>query len=95
MGNGFMKALKTHLDLTEWERYYDNPKYIKDTIHYNYWYSQDNGGDEQESFGLKVLIIVSVITVVISAIALFILFKCKVGEKSEDDSKESGELMEP
>lgn len=95
LGEKYSAALKVFLEVTRWENYQDNPEYVKQTINYNYWYTHKPSDDEQKPFGFKVLIIVSVVTVVISAIAIFILFKCKIGEKKKDTINESEEPLEP
>jgi len=84
-----MKAYKAYHDLTRWALYQDNPEYVKETIHYEYWYAKE----EQEEFGLKVLLIVSGVTVVLSVLTLIILFKCRIGEKNEEEANEELEAL--
>jgi len=89
MGESFMKAYRAYHELTRWALYQDNPEYVKETIHYEYWHSKE----EQEEFGLKVLLIVSGITVLLSVVTLIILFKCRIGEKDKEEPKEELEAL--
>eukprot|EP00826_Nyctotherus_ovalis_P029704 TRINITY_DN2355_c0_g1_i5.p1 TRINITY_DN2355_c0_g1~~TRINITY_DN2355_c0_g1_i5.p1 ORF type:complete len:207 (-),score=61.17 TRINITY_DN2355_c0_g1_i5:153-773(-) len=95
LGKKYWAALRVFSEVTRWEKYQDNPEYVKQTINYNYWYTHRPSDDEQKPFGFKVLIIVSVVTVVISAIAIVILFKCRIGEKKKTLINESDDPLEP
>ena len=89
MSDEYKKAYRAFGDLTRSALYRDNPDFIKKTINRMYWGGVESEEDEF-GLGLWILIAVSGLTIVISAVVLIILFKCK----SKTDSADEGELME-
>ena len=95
MGVEYNKAYISYYDTLNWASYYKNPEFIKDTIHYEYWYANNVvSKDEQSEFGFLILIICLVATVIISTISLILLFCCRK-KSSESNTSETDVTLEP
>ena len=57
MPDKYFDALKRYYELTKWEMYQDNPDYIKETIHSDYWWAKSH--NDESKFGLYILIAIS------------------------------------
>ena len=49
MPDKYFDALKRYYELTKWEMYQDNPDYIKETIHSDYWWAKSH--NDESKFG--------------------------------------------
>ena len=93
MPDKYFDALKRYYELTKWEMYQDNPDYIKETIHSDYWWAKSH--NDESKFGLYILIAISSLTIIISVIVILILFKCKKTDDETEDNETKEEDLEP
>ena len=86
MDDGYKKAYRAFEDLRRSALYRDNPDFIKNTVHRIYW---DGVESEDDEFGLGLWILISVsgLTIIISAVVLIVLFKCRSKTESSDDDQ--------
>jgi len=99
MGVSFYKALTIFTKLNNWVSIHNNPTCVKDMLNHDYWYAINaiEKDEEQEEFGLYVVIVVAIGTVILAGVALFLLFKCKKKNDNEETSQDTtGEIkLEP
>lgn len=90
MSSEYKNARKIYLEFSQGPKYIDNPEFVKTTINREYWEVADAGGEKKEiTLGLWILIIVSGLTIVVSAVVLIVLFKCKPKSDSNDETEEA------